>query len=96
MSLDVLPVGSLPAAAGSSGLRAEIKGAHCFKVQVREDEVKMKVRRRKVRRGLSPGYHTRMARTERNGGGQGGGERRLHDSQVLPTWPAGWRCPHSG
>ena len=44
MSLDVLPVGSLPAAAGSSGLRAEIKGAHYFKVQVREDEVKMKVR----------------------------------------------------
>lgn len=33
MSLDVLPVGSLPAAAGSTGLRAEIEGAHGFKVR---------------------------------------------------------------
>lgn len=89
MSLDALPVGSLPAAAGSTGLRAEIEEA-----QVREDEVKMKVRRRKVRRGLSPGCHRRIARTERNGGEQGGGERRLHGSQVLPTCPAGWRRPH--
>lgn len=64
MSLDALPVGSLPAAAGSTGLRAEIEGAHCFKLPVREDEVKMKVRRRKVRCELSPGCHRWMARTE--------------------------------